>query len=418
LRPGLGCVAYGTTDEAAIAIPAFNGSQVGGLSIQTDSWTAKQVQMPTMKGKGMKAGKGTMGKGGMGELLSSLMSMMGTGGYNMGQQTKGGGQWGASKWADTSSQWAGPPADVYWVSVPDTSTLVLNGLPKDGPAIKYEKGKTIFESSTHILREILGDITTQTQLIHDADWEQFPEIGPILKQATGEEDCFGVAYCPQRGVWGIGIATGWKPRENSCRLALALALAKQDPSVASALSVNYPEFGKLLKGSNKRAITAEQVEDTPSVPPVRFISLQSEGKITTLGLPKQAPSVEHQGKHMKKYFENTDAILRDLFALDVTVEDDPEWTSLPEVGQALQAAGAEDNCYCVASCASQNCWGAGLASGWQARDKSAKMALALAIAQQTGRLQELTQKYPEFHEMCASAGLVVGPAKRRKGGGW
>eukprot|EP00930_Biecheleria_cincta_P068192 TRINITY_DN5539_c0_g1_i1.p1 TRINITY_DN5539_c0_g1~~TRINITY_DN5539_c0_g1_i1.p1 ORF type:complete len:482 (-),score=77.81 TRINITY_DN5539_c0_g1_i1:632-2077(-) len=439
LRPGLGCVAYATPDEAAIAVSAFNGSQIAGSTIQTDSWSAKQHTVT--KGKGMNAGKGAMGKGGMNagmggyshdQLLSSLLTIMGAQGFNMGQQMggqgkggsqwggKGGGQWGGSaKWADTSWQApAGPPAQVYWVTVPPTSALVLNGLPTTGPAVIYEKGKELFECATLILREIVGDLTTQVQLLHDPDWEQFPEIGPVLKQATGEEECFGVAYCPQRGVWGIGVASGWKNRESACRLALSIALAKQDAAVASAISARYPQFGKVLQKSNTAKAAPALEDDMETVPPIRFITLQGESKITTLGLPAQAPSVEHQGKHMKKYFDNADAILRDLMALDVAFEDDPEWTSLPEVGQALQAAGADDNCYCVASCASQACWGTGIGAGWKARESSAKLALALAIAQQTGRLHELTQKYPEFHEMCANAGLVAGPAKRRKVGGW
>jgi len=42
------------------------------------------------------------------------------------------------------------------------------------------------------------------------------------------------------------------------------------------------------------------------------------------------------------------------------------------------------------------------------------LALALAIAQKTGRLQELAPQYPEFEYMCASVDLVEKPAKRRK----
>merc|ERR1719464_2023218 len=81
-------------------------------------------------------------------------------------------------------------------------------------------------------------------IVHDADWQQFPEVGEALKQMSGEENCFAVATCPARGRWAIGVASGWKGRECATKLAISLALLADQPMRAD-LARSYPGFQQL-----------------------------------------------------------------------------------------------------------------------------------------------------------------------------
>lgn len=337
-------------------------------------------------------------------------------------------KWGAAP-AATSS------ANVHWISIDEGSALVQQGLPLEGPAAVYEKGVDVFGSSTHILSDIVGDVSTEVTITHDADWEQFPDIGEAIKTATGEEHCFAVATCPGNATWAIGVANGWKGRESAAKVALALALAAQNPEIMGTLAANYPEFGALCRGQGfsvgagggakpnakkQAAIAPAAAAATADVPAVHFLSVGGDSKLVLAGLPAEGPAVAHS-KQLKEFFSNAHNILSELvedISAAVTFEDDPDWKVMPEVGAALKEAGAEDNSYCIAACETHACWGVGLASGWKARESAAKLALAMAVAQNTGRMEELAQTYPEFGVVLATAGLVEQPQKKRRKGGW
>merc|ERR1719188_294134 len=166
-----------------------------------------------------------------------------------GMAAKGG--WGGSAWG-AAEPWNGEVAgavasgQVFWISVGDNA-LTQQGFPPDGAAMVYEKGPNIFSSSAFVLGDIVGDISTEVEIVHDADWEQYPDIGQVVQQATGEEHCFAVAVCASQAKWGIGLASGHKGRENAAKLALAVSLASDNPAVAGKLASSYPEFGAILR---------------------------------------------------------------------------------------------------------------------------------------------------------------------------
>jgi len=478
LRPGMGVVAYETVDEAQMAISAFNGSEIGGANIETDAWAARMPAKP--KGGGKKGGKtgGGKGPGGKGPGGKGMMGGMDGWGSAVASIMKGFGGWGAGGgkgggWGDSWGATSGG-TEVHWIAVPPQSAIVAQGLPNQAPVAVYQKGDDVFGSAAYILGELVGEITEEVQIIHDGDWEQFPEIGQAIKRASREEHCFAVAICPNRGAWGVGAASGWKTRESSSKLGLALALIAQDPSVVPKLFRNYPElrpvcqaqglmpgfgggcggfggfggfgggcggggfgggcgggfggcagggFGGCGKGGKAKGGGGGGDMggggDSSAVPPVHVIALQGQNTLTAAGFPAEAPAIGHPGKTAKEFFSNAHSILQELVedvTSDVSFEDDPEWTKLPEVGQALKAAGTEEDCYCVASCASAGCWGVGLGAGWKSRESSCKLALALALAQSAGRLEEMAQKYPEFGQVGAAAGLCEPPRKKRRAG--
>merc|ERR1719215_875714 len=153
-------------------------------------------------------------------------------------------------------------------------------------------------------------------------------------------------------------------------------------------------------------------------PSVHWLTLTQESAITTQGFPAEAPAILHT-KEKKEYFSNAHSLLSELVPdlSEVAFEDDADWKVMPEVGAALTEAGSEENCYCVATCASQGVWAVGMASGWKGRESAGKLALALALAQAAGRLEELGAQYPDFAELCVGAGLMQPTKKRRIGGG-
>merc|ERR1712113_968140 len=92
---------------------------------------------------------------------------------------------------------------------------------------------------------------------------------------------------------------------------------------------------------------------------------------------------------------------------DVDFRDDDDWTALPDVQQAIRDAGAEQTCFCLAIAPDKSCWGVGIGNGWKGRQPAAKLSLALALAMNQQKLQQIAPRYPEFQAMCAAAGLVT-----------
>lgn len=358
----------------------------------------------------------------------------------------GGCAWGGGEaWGGEAVAVPGDTATgtVIWVNVGDNA-LTQQGFPADGPAMVYEKGPNIFSSSAYVLGDIVGDISNEVQILHDPDWQQYPDIGAAIQAACGEEHCFAVAVCAGQAKWGLGLAPGWKGRESAAKLALAVALSADNPQVAGKLARSYPEFGSICRKQGVAVASAvgnggglgnfggawpggcagggcaagAGVEAAPVAPAVHWLTLSPESNLMQQGFPADAPAISHS-KEKKEFFSSAHHILQELVPdlSEVAFEDDAEWKVMPEVGAALTASGAEDNCYVVATCPSQGCWGVGLASGWKGRESAGKMALALALAQASGRIEELGNQYPEFGEICVGAGLMQ-PTKKRRKGGW
>merc|ERR1711972_922733 len=139
--------------------------------------------------------------------------------------------------------------------------------------------------------------------------------------------------------------------------------------------------------------------------------LTAPSQLTTAGLSETAPVVTY-AKEFQAYFSNASNLLGEV-AQNVKIEHDDNWEVYPEVAAAIKVSGAEEDCYAVAMSVEHGVWGVGLAAGWKTRESSAKLALALAVAQATGQASELTSRYPDFASLCAAAGLSEPANKRR-----
>lgn len=458
LRPGSAVVCYATAAEAATAVKAYNGSELLGATIKTEVYTGEKGCKGGDKGWGKKGGDGWGGKGKGGFDMDfggkgkydcyggKDFGGKGWGGKDFGYGGKdfGGKGWGGKDfggkdcggwgkgcgkfgkgggWQDNSYSkvTAEPPTGVYWIGVDDNSALVKQGMGNAAPVLVYDKTCDVFKHSQGILAAIVGEMK-DVNVVYDGDWEHFPEVGAAVQGETGEEQAFSVAIHPPSGKWAVGCAPGWKTQKTTAELALAVALGVAHPGSIPQFSHSCPEFVALCQsasGGAKKRRRSGGVTYTakPKAPPMQWITLKSEfteSKILALGLAPEGPIVVHEGKEAKAYFSDASNILSELvpnMAGSVKFSDDPDWELFPEVAAAMKANGMEESCIQVAICEEHGCWAAGVGAGKKAREPAAKLALCVAVAVGAGRVEEMSEKYPEFKALAQSAGLSGKKAK-------
>merc|ERR1711972_1189529 len=102
----------------------------------------------------------------------------------------------------------------------------------------------------------------------------------------------------------------------------------------------------------------------------------------------------------------------------VTYAHDPEWTDFPEVGEAIKTAGAEENCYTIATHPEMGIWAVGIGGGWKTRETACKLALSVAVARACADFDAVAANYPDFAALCSTVGIVSSggapPAKIRR----
>merc|ERR1739845_91029 len=82
---------------------------------------------------------------------------------------------------------------------------------------------------------------------------------------------------------------------------------------------------------------------------------------------------------------------------------DPDWAKFPDVGGALVPCGIAENCFAVGICANLGRWAIGVGANWKAREHSVKLALAVAVANDSPHYAQTASAYPEFDAICQSA---------------
>jgi hypothetical protein len=308
----------------------------------------------------------------------------------------------------------------------EESSLTAEGLPAEAPVLEYEKGVGVFQSTTYIIYDLLGDDKgDKLELIHDPEWTQFPEVGMAMKEAGLEENCIAVAKAD--GRWAIGMGGNWKGRENAAKLALCVALACDSPKLDSILR-SHPEFAQMLekaglaeapppsaapargKKSKAKAQDDEEEGDAPKnpTPVVHIVTLTEESTLTAEGFPGEAPALCYDKASYA--FSEAHNCLSELVGdiqSEVVFTHDADGDKFPEINEAIRESLGQTWCFCIAQCASAGKWGLGLAGGWKAREVAAKLALAVAICAEGGEnLDQMAASYPEFGQMCANAGFV------------
>jgi len=370
---------------------------------------------------------------------------------------------------------AEPSANVQavWITLRQASQITAEGFPPEAPALTYDKAATLFSSAHHILQELVGDISAEVQIVHDPDWEQFPEVVAAVREAGAQDNCVGIATCPNEGKWAVGLAGGWQGRERAAKAALALSIAAGTDRVAM-LAANYPEFASLCvdagilpagcgapswssswsmsqgkgggggkgggnswggggnswgggggKGGGGKQQQMYEPEpsmpmaptDAPSAPPVCWLTVDLNSKLAEAGFPPDGPAASYD-KTFGEAFRTAHHVLAELVGGDVSgsvqFTHDPDWAEFPEVGKALKDSGAEENCFCVATVPAAGKWAVGLANGWKNREAACKLSLCLALANDEETFSRICMGYPHFGAYCAYAGLVPSDQAQKK----
>jgi hypothetical protein len=141
-------------------------------------------------------------------------------------------------------------------------------------------------------------------------------------------------------------------------------------------------------------------------------------KLSQEGLPTEGPCVTHD-KQFGDMYRTGHYILEEVLGSvqdNVTFIHDPDWESMPELGQAIQSTTGEEQCFCVATVPSRAVWAVGAAGGWKPRETAAKLALSIALVAQSGD-SALVRRYPDFAAYFSEVGgpgAEAPPAPKRR----
>jgi len=366
-----------------------------------------------------------------------------------GVQQKRKANWGGAEGWEEKERDPDRAAKLVFVQVPPDFALCAQGYPDSAPAVVHDKKDPLFSSASFIIGELIEDFATDVELVHDEDWEQFPQLGEALKAAIGEESGFAVAVHSNSGKWGVGAAHGKKGRESSAKVSLAVAMLQDDSAKMNKLAKTYPDLAILLASQGLVKAPAQAWGKKPAAAggwgaaaprggampqlsgpglPVYWPQLQGKSGLIKQGYPADGPAVAFDKSC--EAFSSASYVLHEMVGgkEDYNIEDDPDIQMFPDVAQACTRAGAEENCIAVAICPEHGVWAAGLGNGWKARQRAATLALAVSLAYVTGRGAELARKYPDFGQVLASSeagtapaggnGGWGAPAKKKRGGAW
>jgi hypothetical protein len=313
------------------------------------------------------------------------------------------------------------------LSVDAACSLVASGGPSEVPAIEYDKTVDVFQSASNILSEVIPEFKDSCSFEFDGDWNIYPEVGEAWKVVGKDDTCYMVAQCPEMNKWAVGLAGGTKNAEKAAKLALAVAVMADSPPKLKSMCTTYPDFGDfcksagLIAGAGKAKYDPEDAADTswgaPTLPEVFYLDADSVPKIKELGLSGEGPTLEW-AKDVKKYFDDADAMLKELTGgnqdVDVKIEHDADWTEYPEVGPMIQKEIGKEVAYAIGTVASAAVFGVGASTNWKGREASTKMALCIAILQKDQeKLEEFSKKFPAFGKLAKSNKLAEGPAAKK-----
>lgn len=157
-----------------------------------------------------------------------------------------------------------PP--VFMVDLPLGSRLIAEGFPSHGVVLSYGGSpfKDFYANSHYILEGLISE--SELVFDDDPDWLKYPEIGPFLKQQCDEENCYTVVKCAKYGIWAIALAAGKKPRQQTSKMAMALALASFSPN-AEQVQASYREYANLCRaiGSGGGGVVSQVAAFQPTM---------------------------------------------------------------------------------------------------------------------------------------------------------
>lgn len=326
------------------------------------------------------------------------------------------------------------------------------GMPELGPAVCHRAEiQPLMSDSANILASLGVEAGEAVTLTDDPDWTIYPEVGDAIKQAGGEENSYCIAECPDRAIWAVGAAAGWKRREQCARLAMALALAANAEDCTS-LGSSHPDFVRFCEAAGIH--TGVEMEELPPEPvtkaarrqkagatskppaeaaawaapaavssgdtggskdPVFWISVDEGSCAAPLDeLPTEGFVLPNDGTSRKGLHGRGDALVASVLgelAGDVTYHDDPNWAEFPSIGTQVKAQmNNEEKCMTIAACPSAGCWAVGVGMKGKNRFSAAKVAIATAVALQKSDMGEDVDcsEFPALQDLIDEARVARG----------
>jgi len=349
--------------------------------------------------------------------------------------------------------------------VPEDMPLLLeHALPAEVLALAVNRGlpNKLLSNARKILATLLEseEEADAVELVHDAEWKEFPELGEAIKAAGGEEVSICLAICPGRNSWAVGVAGKTKVREPAARLALCAALAPEAPTeVFAELAAQWPEFAELCE--NAGAVPVDYVPEPPpakrhrgdggatngaafepaaqqqrpqaEAPPMRalprdmplWLTLAEDAERPEAldGMGDEALVVSTDGTKRKGLYSRADEALKHILAAmgvaeadigaSVEYHDDANWERFPAVGEALKRMAPAEECICVSVCPAFNVWAVGVGMKGKARFNAAKAAMAGALAVV---FEEAGDGAIDFGEDLPSVAEFIGEVLQSRGG--
>lgn len=282
------------------------------------------------------------------------------------------------------------------------------------------------------MAQVLGEEAPEVELIHDAEWSIFPEVGDALRAAGTEERALTVATCAARNTWAVGVGGKWKHREAAAKLALALALMPMSENAAEIAS-EWPGLPALCEAAGvatglpaapvKPAQKKQQPKAAVAPPAQRAGGKGVKGATKSSGakgggaLPRDKPlwlnmagedapeklaaegmpmedvlAICSDGQRGKALSTQAEEVLKQLvsdFETDITFHDDPNWAEFEAVGKVLQKNGGKQECLCIATCPAFGAWAVGAGAKGQCRYNAALLALAATLTIQSAEFNAM-----------------------------
>lgn len=114
----------------------------------------------------------------------------------------------------------------FWLGADALEEAQLQHMVPEGIVFRTT-GKNLpnfYSVAAQELHSIVQASSLEIQYIDDPDWRQFPNVGKLVQQISGFEECQLIAFCPALQLWAVGVGSRIKSRTTAAKAAMAVAL--------------------------------------------------------------------------------------------------------------------------------------------------------------------------------------------------
>jgi len=138
-----------------------------------------------------------------------------------------------------------------WVQFPIDVTMpeILEDLVREGLVVSSASKSLprFYGQADQVLEHLLAEAKSEVEYHDDSEWQNFPEVGNLLRELAPKEECFTLAIHAASCAWGVGVGMKKKNRDIAAKAALAAAVALGAGVDISDLD-EWPDFQGFLEG--------------------------------------------------------------------------------------------------------------------------------------------------------------------------